>query len=282
MKILTNEYKSCIFERFYQSLEETIARFLKHTMGESKDYELLLEFIETYLPIGFDEIDKTDPLLQKIHAMMIKNKQFFYFGDMLEFKIMYTSDAVKQAFGFSPSEIDPGLMFSGTHPDDLQRHSVSRAKMIKVSSDLYVTNSPFTIMSTNLRFRHAEGHYINFLVQAYAFVSTTPKLSTYCLFVNTDIDWFGPIKHGYHFYLGEDMSYFRIPDKDLILTGCVFTDREFEILDQIREGLESKQIGEKLFLSPHTVDTHRRNILKKTNFSTTNDLIIDLQERGFF
>jgi len=154
--------------------------------------------------------------------------------------------------------------------------------MIRLCGELFSAGSDYKILSTNLRFRHEQGHYINFIVQGYAFSSLVPKPSIYCLFVKTDISWFGPFKYGYHFYAGKDMSYFRKPDKELILTGCIFTNREFEILNLIRQGFDSKTIGEKLFLSSHTINTHRRNILKKTNQSNTSELIIDLQERGFF
>ncbi len=41
--------------------------------------------------------------------------------------------------------------------------------------------------------------------------------------------------------------------------------REVEIISYLSRGLSSEEIGEKLFLSKHTVDTHRRNIHKKTH-----------------
>jgi len=251
-------------------------------MKLSKDYKILQDFIETYLPVGFKGIKPEDPLMVKINAMMRKNKQYFYFGDMLRFEILYTCTAIKEVLGIDSSNFDPGVQFKGTHPDDIQRHAVSRAKMIRISNDIFCSKGEGTIMSTNMRYQHTDGHYVNCLVQAYTFYSLIPEPTVYGLFVNTDIDWFGAIKHGYHFYTGNDLSYFRIPDKELILCGCVFTDREYEILNLIRRGLDSGQIGEKLFLSTHTVDTHRRNIIKKTNYQSTSELIIDLQEKGFF
>lgn len=41
------------------------------------------------------------------------------------------------------------------------------------------------------------------------------------------------------------------------------TDREMEIIKLIANGLSSKEIGDKLFISPRTAETHRNNILKK-------------------
>jgi len=246
------------------------------------DYKLLFQFIDKYLPLGFNGIDRQDPLLQEINTMMKKNKQFFYVADMVEMKIMYTCSAIKQMLGIEVPEFDPHSQFEMTHPDDMLRHNVSRSKMVRIANELYISGEDYRIMSTNLRFKHNDGHYINCLVQAYNFSHKYPKQSVYSLFIKTDINWFGPIKNGYNYYVGKDKSYFRLPDKELIETGNIFTDREFEIIDLIRQGFDSKTIGEKLFISSHTVDTHRRNILKKTNYQNTSELIIDLQERGFF
>jgi DNA-binding CsgD family transcriptional regulator len=62
--------------------------------------------------------------------------------------------------------------------------------------------------------------------------------------------------------------------------GHHFSDREFEILQLISVGLDSEQIAKKLHLSLNTVNTHRRNMLKKTNKINTHDIVIDFMERG--
>ena len=49
--------------------------------------------------------------------------------------------------------------------------------------------------------------------------------------------------------------------------------REIEIIRLVSEGLTSDQIAEKLFISIHTVKTHRKNILRKTGKNSTADLI---------
>jgi DNA-binding CsgD family transcriptional regulator len=49
--------------------------------------------------------------------------------------------------------------------------------------------------------------------------------------------------------------------------------REKEILSLISEGFVSKQIADKLYLSVHTVNTHRRNIIGKMKVSNTAEAI---------
>lgn len=51
------------------------------------------------------------------------------------------------------------------------------------------------------------------------------------------------------------------------------SEREVEVLKHIKDGLSSKEIGEKLFLSTRTVEVHRSNILKKLNLKNTASLL---------
>lgn len=43
------------------------------------------------------------------------------------------------------------------------------------------------------------------------------------------------------------------------------SEREIEILKLVAEGFSSTEIGDKLFISPRTVDTHRNNLIQKLN-----------------
>ena len=49
--------------------------------------------------------------------------------------------------------------------------------------------------------------------------------------------------------------------------------RELQILEILAEGKTSREIGDQLFISSHTVDTHRRNIIRKTGVRNTAELI---------
>lgn len=51
------------------------------------------------------------------------------------------------------------------------------------------------------------------------------------------------------------------------------SEREIDVLKHIKDGLSSKEIAEKLFLSSRTVEVHRSNILKKLNLKNTASLL---------
>lgn len=50
------------------------------------------------------------------------------------------------------------------------------------------------------------------------------------------------------------------------------TDRELEVFRMIGEGMKTSDIAEQLFLSTHTIDTHRENIKRKLAISNAAEL----------
>ena len=46
-----------------------------------------------------------------------------------------------------------------------------------------------------------------------------------------------------------------------------------EVLQLLSQGKSSREIGEILFISQHTVDTHRRKMIRKMDVRSTFDLI---------
>ena len=51
------------------------------------------------------------------------------------------------------------------------------------------------------------------------------------------------------------------------------SSREREVLGALAEGLSNKEIGDRLFISPRTVDTHRTNVMKKLNVHNLAGLV---------
>ena len=54
----------------------------------------------------------------------------------------------------------------------------------------------------------------------------------------------------------------------------VLSERELGIIIHIAEGLTNTQIAEQLFLSPHTVNTHRKNIMAKLGVKNTAGIVM--------
>lgn len=67
----------------------------------------------------------------------------------------------------------------------------------------------------------------------------------------------------------------KLENKTPVLEEAVeeLTKREIEILKLIAEGYSNTEIGQMLYISPRTVDTHRTNIMKKLNVKNIAGLI---------
>ena len=73
-----------------------------------------------------------------------------------------------------------------------------------------------------------------------------------------------------------------ISDKNTLThEEIVLSNREKEIVKLIGEGKTSVEIGEILFIGKSTVDTHRKNILKKLNIHGKTDLLRFAVERKY-
>jgi DNA-binding NarL/FixJ family response regulator len=63
-------------------------------------------------------------------------------------------------------------------------------------------------------------------------------------------------------------------------TKQTFTSREREIIDLCAKGLRSKEIADRLFISPRTVHTHKDHIFQKLGINSMKEVVKYALERG--
>lgn len=61
----------------------------------------------------------------------------------------------------------------------------------------------------------------------------------------------------------------------------ILSERELQVLSLISEGMTNNEIGEKIFLSTHTVASHRKNLMKKFEAGNNVDLVIKAIKEKF-
>jgi DNA-binding NarL/FixJ family response regulator len=64
----------------------------------------------------------------------------------------------------------------------------------------------------------------------------------------------------------------RVPETSC--AGLNITEREIEIIKLLAEGYSNKQIADLLFLSTHTINTHRKNIMAKLGVNNAAGLVL--------
>ena len=71
-------------------------------------------------------------------------------------------------------------------------------------------------------------------------------------------------------------SLIKTPVKEARITDDDYgtlTPREQEVMRLLAEGLSSKEVASKLFISPKTVENHRSSIMRKLDLNNTVDLV---------
>jgi DNA-binding CsgD family transcriptional regulator len=212
---------------------------------------------------------------------MDNNRQLFYITDVIQLDIKFISKGLKSMFGLDRDKITTGFFLTTTHPEDLKRHHLARSKLISVAEELYIQKGGTKIISANFRGRiPGSNEYADYLYQCFIFYNKIPYESTFLILVITDISEFEKPFKGFHYYIGNDPTVFRFPDVELLSTGSIFSHTEFNIIEMIEQGLSTKEIAERLFRSPLTINTHRSNIIKKAGKSSITEVIRDLKAKG--
>ncbi len=84
-----------------------------------------------------------------------------------------------------------------------------------------------------------------------------------------DVTHMVPFYHFGYQYEGPNKSLLYEQHRKYALEASELTTRESEILMLINHGLTSLSIAKRLYISVHTVDTHRRNIIQKLEVNST-------------
>lgn len=201
----------------------------------------------------------------------------FFIVDLHTFEYIYTSSNFKNILGYTPtseSDCATNLSFldSKIHPDDFFEY---KKIMLKVGD--FLLQQP---KEERTNYRHVFELKIQNIQKQYIRVSwerqalETDKLGNLWLMLGTihvlsnQTENKGINSFFLNLKTGEQIS-FNFPNEPQF----ELTVREKEILALIQQGLLSKEIAEKLFISVNTVNIHRQNILHKMQVGNSIEAI---------
>ena len=72
----------------------------------------------------------------------------------------------------------------------------------------------------------------------------------------------------------------HFPTEPLSTESTLLTTRESEILTLLAGGKSTQQIADTLHLSPHTVQTHRKSIIRKLNIKSPTEFVVFAMDLG--
>ncbi|WP_317614762.1 LuxR C-terminal-related transcriptional regulator [Elizabethkingia anophelis] len=254
---------------------------------ESKYYLTAKKFWKTVVNID-TEADMSKLQLQiEFHKRLLNIFQagsFYY----LIFN-MYTGDVeivhedCKKMTGYDPEQFSAPFLMDLIHPDDKPYFLNFEYKVVTFFKSLPYDKIKNYKVQYDFRLKKKDGQYIRILHQAIQ-IDYDEKNFYRTLCLHTDITHIKPEGKPHFSLIGldDEPSFFNIqPDDTFTKSYDIFTKREREILKCIVEGKSSKEIAEELFLSLHTVNTHRKNILAKASVKTPVDLVNKAIKEGW-
>lgn len=209
-----------------------------------------------------DEINKINPL----------PNQFVCVISVIENKVIFISKSVEKIIGYKPKELNVELLFSIVHPDDqdIVFKAIKAAYEFGQSGNF---GSNHNLMQFNYRLKHKNGSYKHIMSSGEIIKTDKTNKMVYQKTCCTDItDIKGNNVINIKIYLNDKLV-FSLSNDVITERKSRLTKSELRITAFLIEGLSSKQIAEKLAISRHTVDTHRRNILKKLELDSTKALL---------
>ncbi len=221
---------------------------------------------------------------QLLNQSALANHQFVTIFDTLKQKIAFSSDNIRTVLGqnFSQEyyENHPVLFWiRNGHPTQVwflmklslffkskvQKHFLEMPQ--KANAVWYFHNLRFHNSLSHIGIR-GESLEISKNGAMRLQMSAMQKINT---LIKDKDTWWAEVK------INDTIYYHYRPETNKFLLGRLFSERELEIIRLVMEGADTKEIAEQLFISTYTVETHRKNIIKKTGVKDLSSLIYILK-----
>lgn len=219
-------------------------------------------------------------VIDQIATLFAAGSFYYYILNFENLQMDFVHEGVGEVLGIEASEFSIAKLMEVVHPEDMKmiRFKEQTAENFFFRT-IPINEIPLYKVTYLMRLQHSKGKYKTILHQAKALgVSEEGKIQQ-LLVIHTDISYLNaPFDHKISFISSKRLSsYSMIPDPspERIKNSLrnILSDREKEIIKNVAEGKSPNEIADQLFVSPHTVNTHKKNILRKSHCKNTSELI---------
>ncbi|MBU2920306.1 LuxR C-terminal-related transcriptional regulator [Winogradskyella psychrotolerans] len=232
---------------------------------KSYDKPLLKEHIEKFM-----ELDEYLPY----------SSTFFCVTNTQDLTFEYISKNYMACLGLDAKVLKTHGMryfWNRIHPDDIDAWLSALNKLMEFTlGEISKSKRKDTNYTWNFRIKNGDGVYVNIIQNTTPLVFDSDGkpiigLAHYTVLdpnIKMDITASAKLLNSKKEY---ETLYFNNFSQKLLNEGV--SNRERDVIRLLVLNYTSKEISNKLNISSHTVDTHRRNILKKFNISSTGELV---------
>jgi len=207
------------------------------------------------------EKDNVLKIPEQIHS-------YFFIYDCFKNQILFTNSAFDTVTGYKTDDFNLDVLIDIIHPEDQSYFFECEERNLEFTNKLLFNDHFKYSHSYSYRIKTSSGTYIRILQECQALEVNNSGHLTKTLVNHKKIDYSDHIT----------ASDFRIFDKSQNIyidseNRYNLTKRELEILNLIKNGLNSQQVSDTLNISKNTILTHRKNILNKTSCTSFIELV---------
>lgn len=188
----------------------------------------------------------------------------------------FVSEELTAILGYATQDVTLNLLMENIHPEERQWFLSCQ----ETAGGFLMSLSPERQMKYKLQFdyrtRKADGTYTRIMQQVVVIQNDAESNILRTLIILTDISHIKKSGQPMLSYIGMDgePSYTDVDIKNPSREeNQLLSKREMSVLYLLAEGKLSKQIADELNISKYTVDTHRKNMLRKINAASTGELV---------
>ncbi|UCS94546.1 LuxR C-terminal-related transcriptional regulator [Echinicola marina] len=237
--------------------------------------------IENYKP--YQAVEQ----LKHIAALFIPGEFFYFILNMHNLELEYVHPGVQQFIDVDPKTASIENLLSSIDPDDVETVKAKELLLKEFMENVVPpTELPSYKMLYMYRIKDRFGKYRTMLLQVNVLSVSEKGTIEHILSVHTDISFMGVQKTdtvsfvhlngGKSFYdvnINSDKLFFEEDQDAEDNLDKQLTKREIEIIQLSSRGYSVHKIAYNLNITESTVRTHRKNMLKKTQYSSMRKLV---------
>ncbi len=223
-----------------------------------------------------DQLQPELYLYQKLLNFFQVGAYYYYLFNFQRVEFDLVSKEIETVLGYHPSEVTLQFLLDKMHPDDRSWFLSFENRAVGFLAQLPRDKLMKYKARYDLRFQKKDGNYIRVLHHVAIIQADADGRIIRTLGLHTDITHLKAEGKPVMSLIGMDgePSYLDIDvENTFVQSKEVLTRREKEVLTLLIEGKLSKEISSILHISKQTVDTHRKNMLRKNQLNNMNELI---------
>jgi len=254
---------------------------LKKTVHPLKQLNLIAKFWEDLKPdtdVGSALAESWKKKVELMDQIAIQNNVVIFLWNIYTNRILYMSDKVRVLSGLDPAlylaENGANYSLSQIHPDHLEPCMQLNKYLFDFCKEQGLGINSFNTY-LNYLYKNGQGEYVQILQRGIVLEADTNGQPSLCLNFTYHVghikkrDAVGGIIVGPNGNLIFDYD----GGKKCISPPKKISEQELKIIRLLGEGLATEAIAKKMFLSRHTINTHRRNLIKKTSCADATGVV---------